>query len=367
MAKTCCSPSLTAEQSDCSAVPLAWAAPRPLAPCRQGPGPTETCQYQEVTSVAARSHLGDALVLPGVGGSARDDGSQAASGLPAGHVSAARATGLLAMLSSVTSSSSSFGSLQQHTDVAIVQASQCFSPLLLLSSFTYCLGLHEANSTAGRASRRTPGAPLRLICFQGTLLKQGHRHWLHPLARSSSQRCANSFGAWLRAISLADACSASCASQARLLVPETREACGTLVHVALEYSLTTPSIGQRGRAVGGRGRIRNQDGAGTLAQRSSLPTWLRLPNMVMAVWCRESDTSTLACVRRSSTRRATSRSMAACRIWSAGAAIAGQCASACSLDLKLLSSQHPCSDAHDQAGCQGHTDTSLPGEAFTGR
>lgn len=75
-----------------------------------------------------------------------------------------------------------------------------------------CMRLRVAFNIACRASRRTLGIQVRLAASKERCSSKVTGMCLHPLARSSSQRCANSFAAWLRAISLADASSASCAS-----------------------------------------------------------------------------------------------------------------------------------------------------------
>ena len=100
-----------------------------------------------------------------------------------------------------------------HVVLATVQARQYLRPAPALFTSLYVLpGLACCLQYCLQCKLAHSRYPSAACCFHESLLTQGHRHQLHPLARSSSQRCANSFGAWLRAISLADACSASCAS-----------------------------------------------------------------------------------------------------------------------------------------------------------
>ena len=113
---------------ECSASFLAWAASRPcLHAGREHVCVGRACQYQHSSQLSQLVFLFVGSVSPGVGRSTSVDGPQAASGLPAGQVSAAHVSGLLAMSFSKTSSSSSFGSLQQHSVVAVEQARQCSS------------------------------------------------------------------------------------------------------------------------------------------------------------------------------------------------------------------------------------------------
>ena len=98
-------------------------------------------------------------LAPGVGGSACVDGPQAASGLPAGQVSAAHIAGLLAMMFSMTSSSSSFGSLQHTLSSLYRQVRQCYILLALL----------VARQGSARAGTRAPSqCALAAWCFLGS-------------------------------------------------------------------------------------------------------------------------------------------------------------------------------------------------------